>query len=98
MTEGKNKARHDETENSKVTVKAPFMGLTPIPSLQIDRVDVDFQMEVTDTDKVTDNKSSEVSTNISSTWFDVNVGISGKVSSSRENGSGYREKSINTSA
>lgn len=31
------------------SVKAPFIGLVPIPSLLIDRVDVDFQMEVTDT-------------------------------------------------
>lgn len=71
--------------NNKVTVKAPFIGLVPIPSLLIDRVDVDFQMEVTDTNKVTDNQSAEASTNISSKWFGVNVGISGKVSSSREN-------------
>lgn len=29
-------------------VKAPFIGLVPIPSLMVDHVDVDFQMEVTD--------------------------------------------------
>ena len=34
------------------SVKAPFIGLVPIPSLLIDRVDVDFQMEVTDTSNV----------------------------------------------
>ena len=28
-------------------VQAPFIGLVPIPSLLIDRIDVDFQMEVT---------------------------------------------------
>ena len=72
-------------DNNKVTVKAPFIGLVPIPSLLIDRVDVDFQMEVTDTNSTTDNTSAEASTNISSKWFGVNVGISGKVSSSREN-------------
>lgn len=72
-------------DNNKVTVKAPFIGLVPIPSLLIDRVDVDFQMEVTDTNSITDNTSAEASTNISSKWFGVNVGISGKVSSSREN-------------
>ena len=72
-------------DNNKVTVKAPFIGLVPIPSLLIDRVDVDFQMEVTDTNSSTDNKNTEASTNISSKWFGVNVGISGKVTSSREN-------------
>lgn len=72
-------------ENNNVTVKAPFIGLVPIPSLLIDRVDVDFQMEVTDTNSSTDSNSSDASTNISSKWFGVNVGISGKVSSSREN-------------
>lgn len=72
-------------DNNIVTVKAPFIGLVPIPSLLIDRVDVDFQMEVTDTNSTTDNTNTEASTNISSKWFGVNVGISGKVTSSREN-------------
>lgn len=70
---------------NKVKVEAPFIGLVPIPSLLIDRVDIDFQMEVTDTNSSTDKKSEELSTDISSKWFGVNVGISGKVSSSREN-------------
>lgn len=72
-------------DNNKVTVKAPFIGLVPIPSLLIDRIDVDFQMEVTETNSTTDRSSAEASTDISSKWFGVNVGISGKVSSSREN-------------
>lgn len=68
----------------KQTIKAPFIGLVPIPSLLIDRVDVDFQMEVTNTETSKSNMSSEVSTNISNGWF-VKVEISGKVSTSREN-------------
>lgn len=68
-----------------VQVNAPFIGLVPIPSLLVDRVDVDFQMEVTDTNKTTDTVSTDTSTNISSKWFGVNVGISGKVTTSREN-------------
>lgn len=67
------------------TVEAPFIGLVPIPSLLIDRVDVDFQMEVTDTNTEKTNTSAEVSTNISSKWFGVKVEVAGKVSSSREN-------------
>lgn len=71
------------TMNQKV--KAPFIGLVPIPSLLIDNVDVDFQMEVTDTNTSTNKESAEASTNISSRWFGVNVQVSGKVSTSREN-------------
>lgn len=72
-------------EGNKVSVKAPFIGLVPIPSLLIDRVDVDFQMEVTETNTHKDQSEASFSTDISSKWFGVNVGISGKVSSSREN-------------
>lgn len=72
-------------ETAKQTVKAPFIGLVPIPSLLIDRVDVDFQMEVTDTNTVKNTTETEASTNISSKWFGVNVQVAGKVSSSREN-------------
>lgn len=42
------------------SVKAPFIGLVPIPSLLIDRVDVDFQMEVTDTSNVKSTTNAEV--------------------------------------
>lgn len=66
-------------------VQAPFIGLVPIPSLLIDRIDIDFQMEVTDTNTETTKTSAEVSTNISAKWFVVKADISGKVSSSREN-------------
>lgn len=69
----------------KQTVEAPFIGLVPIPSLLIDRVDVDFQMEVTDTNTEKTNSSSEVSTDISAKWFGVTAKVAGKVSSSREN-------------
>lgn len=65
-------------------VQAPFIGLVPIPALLVDRVDIDFQMEVTSTETNKSNMSSEVSTNISSGWF-VKAEISGKVSTSREN-------------
>lgn len=72
-------------KSQKVNVQAPFIGLVPIPSLLVERIDVDFQMEVTDTNTSKDQSSEELSTDISSKWFGVNVGISGKVTSSREN-------------
>lgn len=67
------------------TVEAPFIGLVPIPSLLIDRIDIDFQMEVTETNTEKSGSSSEASTDISSKWFGVKADISGKVASSREN-------------
>lgn len=73
------------TSTQNIRVQAPFIGLVPIPSLLIDRVDVDFQMEVTDTNAEKSETSAEVSTNISSKWFGVKVEVSGKVSTSREN-------------
>lgn len=67
------------------TIEAPFIGLVPIPSLLIDRIDVDFQMEVTETNTEKSSTSAEVSSSISAKWFTVKADISGKVSSSREN-------------
>ena len=46
------------------TVEAPFIGLVPIPSLLIDRIDVDFQKEVTDTNTEKSSSTAEASTNI----------------------------------
>lgn len=70
----------------KQEIKAPFIGLVPIPSLLIDRVDVDFQMEVTATNTEKTNTQSEASTSISGGgWWGVTASVSGKVSSSREN-------------
>lgn len=65
----------------KQTVKAPFIGLV---LMLIDRVDVDFQMEVTDTATSSEKTSTDLSSNISSNWF-VKASITGKVSSAREN-------------
>lgn len=66
-------------------VEAPFIGLVPIPALLVDKVDIDFQMEVTDTNTSSSTQSSELNTSISAKWFTVQSNISGKVSSSREN-------------
>ena len=67
------------------SVKAPFIGLVPIPSLLIDRVDVDFQMEVTDTSNVKSTINAKVETKVSGkSWF-INAEISGKVTTAREN-------------
>jgi len=66
-------------------VSAPFIGLVPIPSLLIDQVNVDFQMEVTENNVNKESTQAEVGTKISAKWFTVSAEISGKVSTSREN-------------
>lgn len=67
------------------SVKAPFIGLVPIPALLIDRVDVDFQMEVTDTSNVKSTTNAEVEAKASAKHWFINAEISGKVTTAREN-------------
>ena len=67
------------------SVKAPFIGLVPIPSLLIDRVDVDFQMEVTDTSNVKSTINAKVETKVSGKSWLISAEISGKVTIAREN-------------
>lgn len=69
----------------KQTVRAPFIGLVPIPSLLIEKVDIDFQMEVTDTNVSKSESSAEATASVSAKWFGTTVNVSGKVASSREN-------------
>lgn len=74
----------------EIKVSAPFLGLVPLPNLLIEDVQVDFQMEVTATEKSTDNSSKEASTNANANFRfgcfgSGSVNVSGKVSSSREN-------------
>ena len=64
--------QNEKMTTIKQTVKAPFIGLVPIPSLLIDRVDVDFQMEVTDTSNVKNTTNAEVETKASAKhWFKI---------------------------
>lgn len=62
----------------------------PLPTLLIDDVQVDFQMEVTTTETSKETSDSEVSTNVNSSFkfgcfAKGSVSVNGKVSSSREN-------------
>ncbi len=66
-------------------VHAPFIGLVPIPSLLIDRVDVDFQMEVTDTNVSKSNTTASADAKMTAKSWCVSAEISGKVSTTREN-------------
>ena len=69
----------------KQNIKAPFVGLVPIPSLLVDHVDVDFQMEVTDTNVESSKTSADVDATASARWFVFHANLNGKVSTSREN-------------
>lgn len=69
----------------KVTVKAPFIGMVPIPSLLIDSVNIDFQMEVTDASTSKSNENTEFTSGATGKWFGTSVSVQGKVGASREN-------------
>lgn len=78
------------TNTQKLQVNAPFLGLVPLPSLLIDDVQIDFQMEVTAADTSKETSSSDLSTNVNANFkfgcfASGSVNVSGKVSSSREN-------------
>ncbi len=79
-----------QTGSSEITVNAPFLGLVPIPALLIDDVQIDFQMEITDTATSKENTSSEVSSDAQASFnFGFfgkgSISVHGKVTSSREN-------------
>lgn len=74
----------------KITVHAPFLGLVPLPSLLIEDVQIDFQMEVTDTESSKSKEDKEASVDVNSSFnfgcfAKGSVNVHGKVSSSREN-------------
>jgi hypothetical protein len=52
-------------------IKAPFISLVPIPAMVIDRIDMDFPMNVMDSNTTDDKQANSVDTNISSSkWLD----------------------------
>ena len=80
----------NEGMTSTINVQAPFLGLVPIPSLLIDSVQVNFQMEVTDTESLKEVKNSsgemDVDANFKLGIFGHgSVKVHGSVSTSREN-------------
>lgn len=76
-------------ERQDLSVNAPFLGLVPVPSLLIDDVNVEFQMEVTSAKTEKEKSSKEAGTDASvkagfGPWG-VRATIHGKLTSSREN-------------
>lgn len=74
---------------ANIKVKAPLLTLVPIPSLAVNEVNIDFQMEVTDTETITAKNASTIDTEASGSvgflFWKASVKMNGKVSSSREN-------------
>ncbi|MBQ2902458.1 MAG: DUF2589 domain-containing protein [Agathobacter sp.] len=75
----------DSIGTQEVHVEAPFLGLVPIPSLLIDNVDVNFQMEVTDTSTSKNSENADLSADMTPKRFGYSVSVQGKVKASREN-------------
>lgn len=79
----------DDGKQEIVRMAVPMLTIVPIPSLQVDIVDITFDMEVksttSDTSKL--NASASVEASASGGWgpFKAEVKIAGSVSTSKEN-------------
>lgn len=75
---------------TEIKIQAPFIGLVNIPSLMIEDVSIEFQMEVSATTSSKDESKSEAELKIEAQtrgipFVKATVNMQGKVSSSREN-------------
>ena len=72
-----------------VKIKVPILAIVPIPNLQVNNVDITFDMEVKSSTSSTEKDSKEVSGSVTASagwgWGKAEVSISGSVSSSKEN-------------
>jgi len=79
----------DDGKPETVQMEVPMLTIVPIPSLQVDLVDITFDMEVKSSTSETDkfNASASASASASGGWgpFKAEVKISGSVSTSKEN-------------
>lgn len=75
----------DTITSTNMTVQAPVLGVMPMPSLLIDKVVIDFQMEVAATDTSTSKTDASAEVSVSAGFWAVKTTVTGKVSTSREN-------------
>ncbi|MGN0729933.1 DUF2589 domain-containing protein [Treponema sp.] len=75
----------ESVTTTKMTLQAPMLGLLPMPSLLVDHVTIDFQMEVSATETEKQNTDAEASMNVSGGCRWVKATVSGKVSTAKEN-------------
>lgn len=73
----------------EVKMKVPMLAIVPIPNLQVDLVDITFDMEVKSSTKTVESSASkgEFSASMSAkiAFFSINASVSGSISSSKEN-------------
>ena len=69
----------------EVHVKEPFLGLVPVPALLIDDVNINFQMEATETSASKSVENADLSAYSTSKCFGASVSMQGRVVASREN-------------
>lgn len=79
-----------QLDTQQVQVRAPFLGLVPLPALLIDDVQIDFQMEITDTETSKETSDKEATTDVETSFrFGCfargSAKVHGKVASAREN-------------
>ena len=75
----------DAVSITNVSFQAPILGLLPVPSLLIDHVTIDFQMEVTASESNKSKTDAEASVNARVGFGCFKASVSGKVSTSKEN-------------
>ena len=67
-----------------INVKAPLLGLVPVPALLINNITVDFTMEVKTSDSSSSTREREAAINVKGGWGPVSVDFTGSVKSSEE--------------
>ncbi|MBQ7158674.1 MAG: DUF2589 domain-containing protein [Treponema sp.] len=75
----------DGVTTTNVEMQAPMLGLLPMPALLVDKVTVDFQMEVTTATSSSSKTNAEVETEVSARFWRIQAKVRGKVSTAREN-------------
>ncbi|WP_211830379.1 DUF2589 domain-containing protein [Kistimonas asteriae] len=74
-----------EIKSQTVSIKAPLLGLVPIPALLIESVNIDFSMEVNASTSSKSTNSASAELEAKANWGWGSAKFTGKVSSQREN-------------
>ena len=72
-------------QTEEVTISAPLLSLVPIPALKMDELNINFDMEVKNAEKSTDQTYTDASATVSyNSWFGLDASITGSISSNTE--------------
>lgn len=74
----------DQINSVQVRMQAPMLGLLPFPSLLVDHVTIDFQMEVTANTSEKSTVDTEVKASVSGGFFRSKYSVQGRVSANKE--------------